>query len=133
PSPNPATYVHNPHTWTDPLGLAPDYPKANRLDRLRGVVLDENGKPHGYEDSKGVQMVTPREIDEISASIRKTLGAPDSLKQVPGKGTVEVWELEQGNVNYRNFSSSGGKGDITIDFTGDLKEDLKFKRYHATH
>ena len=26
PAPNPATYVHNPHTWADPLGLAPDYP-----------------------------------------------------------------------------------------------------------
>ena len=31
PAPNPNTYVHNPHTWTDPLGLAckirvsPDY------------------------------------------------------------------------------------------------------------
>jgi RHS repeat-associated protein len=23
PAPNPHTYVHNPHTWTDPLGLAP--------------------------------------------------------------------------------------------------------------
>ncbi|GDY32629.1 hypothetical protein GTS_42620 [Gandjariella thermophila] len=23
PSPNPNTYVHNPHTWTDPLGLSP--------------------------------------------------------------------------------------------------------------
>ncbi|GGT87922.1 hypothetical protein GCM10010244_11060 [Streptomyces coeruleorubidus] len=23
PAPNPNTYVHNPHTWTDPLGLAP--------------------------------------------------------------------------------------------------------------
>jgi RHS repeat-associated protein len=25
PAPNPAAYVHNPHTWTDPLGLSP-YP-----------------------------------------------------------------------------------------------------------
>ncbi|WP_078946124.1 putative T7SS-secreted protein [Streptomyces exfoliatus] len=24
PAPNPTTYVHNPHTWSDPLGLAPD-------------------------------------------------------------------------------------------------------------
>ncbi|WP_333778526.1 HNH/endonuclease VII fold putative polymorphic toxin, partial [Streptomyces sp. IBSBF 3136] len=24
PSPNPSTYVHNPHTWGDPLGLAPE-------------------------------------------------------------------------------------------------------------
>ncbi|MFD8870036.1 putative T7SS-secreted protein [Streptomyces sp. NPDC059590] len=23
PAPNPATYIHNPHTWTDPFGLAP--------------------------------------------------------------------------------------------------------------
>ncbi|MGW7431119.1 putative T7SS-secreted protein [Streptomyces sp. NPDC054861] len=23
PAPNPATYVHNPHTWSDPLGLGP--------------------------------------------------------------------------------------------------------------
>ncbi|MFE1786741.1 RHS repeat-associated core domain-containing protein, partial [Streptomyces sp. NPDC059506] len=23
PAPNPTTYVHNPHTWTDPLGLTP--------------------------------------------------------------------------------------------------------------
>ncbi|WP_405804011.1 DUF6531 domain-containing protein [Streptomyces sp. NBC_00210] len=23
PAPNPATYVHNPHTWSDPLGLSP--------------------------------------------------------------------------------------------------------------
>ncbi|GAA2412902.1 hypothetical protein GCM10010420_47940 [Streptomyces glaucosporus] len=23
PAPNPATYPHNPHTWTDPLGLSP--------------------------------------------------------------------------------------------------------------
>ncbi|GAA0444193.1 putative T7SS-secreted protein [Streptomyces olivaceiscleroticus] len=25
PAPNPTLYVHNPHTWTDRLGLAPDY------------------------------------------------------------------------------------------------------------
>ncbi|CAM5445342.1 hypothetical protein SNARM312S_01488 [Streptomyces narbonensis] len=24
PAPNPTLYVHNPHTWADPLGLAPD-------------------------------------------------------------------------------------------------------------
>nr|WP_319697170.1 RHS repeat-associated core domain-containing protein [Streptomyces sp. ME19-01-6] len=24
PGPNPVTYVHNPHTWSDPLGLAPE-------------------------------------------------------------------------------------------------------------
>ncbi|MER6910305.1 putative T7SS-secreted protein [Streptomyces sp. NPDC000594] len=28
PAPNPLTYVHNPNTWTDHLGLAPDYEHA---------------------------------------------------------------------------------------------------------
>jgi RHS repeat-associated protein len=27
PAPNPATYVHNPHTWADPLGLNPRGPQ----------------------------------------------------------------------------------------------------------
>ncbi|GAA2449696.1 putative T7SS-secreted protein [Streptomyces macrosporus] len=30
PAPNPATYVHNPHTWTDPLGLAPEEGCGNK-------------------------------------------------------------------------------------------------------
>ncbi|MFD7979073.1 putative T7SS-secreted protein [Streptomyces sp. NPDC059071] len=30
PAPNPATYVHNPHTWSDPLGLTPCPPKGER-------------------------------------------------------------------------------------------------------
>ncbi|MFD3331053.1 putative T7SS-secreted protein [Streptomyces sp. NPDC058700] len=30
PAPNPATYVHNPHTWSDPLGLGPCPPKGER-------------------------------------------------------------------------------------------------------
>ncbi|MER5491511.1 putative T7SS-secreted protein [Streptomyces sp. NPDC002490] len=30
PAPNPHTYVHNPYSWTDPLGLAPSYPKGEK-------------------------------------------------------------------------------------------------------
>ncbi|GAA2412845.1 hypothetical protein GCM10010420_47830 [Streptomyces glaucosporus] len=33
PAPNPAAYVHNPHTWTDPLGLAPECPGTSELTR----------------------------------------------------------------------------------------------------
>ncbi|MEU7245591.1 RHS repeat-associated core domain-containing protein, partial [Streptomyces sparsogenes] len=35
PAPNPATYVHNPHTWADPHGLAPCKPSLR--DRLRSL------------------------------------------------------------------------------------------------
>ncbi|MFI1713700.1 putative T7SS-secreted protein [Streptomyces litmocidini] len=30
PAPNPAAYVHNPHTWSDPLGLGPCPPKGEK-------------------------------------------------------------------------------------------------------
>ncbi|MER5636234.1 RHS repeat-associated core domain-containing protein [Kitasatospora sp. NPDC002227] len=33
PAPNPDTYVHNPHTWSDPLGLSPHPPKSRSLFR----------------------------------------------------------------------------------------------------
>jgi RHS repeat-associated protein len=44
PAPNPATYVHNPHTWIDPLGLAPDCPThkefPSRSAAFRGAKSD---------------------------------------------------------------------------------------------
>ncbi|WP_329127475.1 putative T7SS-secreted protein [Streptomyces sp. NBC_01465] len=50
PAPNPATYVSNPHTASDPLGLAP---KACKVDRygwggsVRYGALDGLGRPTG--------------------------------------------------------------------------------------
>ncbi|WP_445330585.1 putative T7SS-secreted protein [Streptomyces sp. GSL17-111] len=55
PAPNPTTYVHNPHTWTDPLGLAPDYEDSReRLYRAphagnresEAFGLDPSNHPH---------------------------------------------------------------------------------------
>ncbi|WP_208875030.1 DUF6531 domain-containing protein [Streptomyces sp. PBH53] len=49
PAPNPATYVHNPLTWSDHLGLAPDectvtvYRKQTRHPLSQRVHVDENG------------------------------------------------------------------------------------------
>ncbi|AJF66048.1 putative T7SS-secreted protein [Streptomyces vietnamensis] len=55
PAPNPATYVHNPHTWSDPLGLAPDgcppkgelsNPFEKRVDAER-AAFEAAGVPYG--------------------------------------------------------------------------------------
>lgn len=49
PAPNPAAYVHNPLTWSDRLGLAPDectvtvYRKQMRHPLSQRVHVDENG------------------------------------------------------------------------------------------
>ncbi|MCX5376754.1 putative T7SS-secreted protein [Streptomyces sp. NBC_00091] len=48
PAPNPATYVHNPHTWSDPLGLSPkdcpqDPVKLYRSPHRGNRGLEANG------------------------------------------------------------------------------------------
>ncbi|MGW8488048.1 putative T7SS-secreted protein [Streptomyces sp. NPDC055886] len=49
PAPNPMAYVHNPHTWSDHLGLAPDecritvYRKQTDHPLSQRVHVDENG------------------------------------------------------------------------------------------
>ncbi|MFD8870048.1 putative T7SS-secreted protein [Streptomyces sp. NPDC059590] len=56
PAPNPATYVHNPHTWADPLGLSP-YKRANKAadkvvnnaqNGVRKELKPYEGSPRGY-------------------------------------------------------------------------------------
>ncbi|MFJ6833885.1 polymorphic toxin type 28 domain-containing protein [Streptomyces sp. NPDC091209] len=46
PAPNPNTYVHNPHRWTDPLGLAPEDCRdlGLRDDALNAITKLENIK-----------------------------------------------------------------------------------------
>lgn len=54
PAPNPATYVHNPHTWSDPYGLTPcpqgekSNPFKNREDAEK-AAFDLAGVPYGEE------------------------------------------------------------------------------------
>ncbi|WP_262701677.1 MULTISPECIES: DUF6531 domain-containing protein [Streptomyces] len=53
PDPNPVAYVHNPHTWTDPLGLAP----CREFHTVQGpedaVRLRGDGTPWPTEANRG--------------------------------------------------------------------------------
>lgn len=51
PAPNPSSYVRNPLTWSDPLGLAPDCPpKVGRdLATAKAAALRDAGVPEGME------------------------------------------------------------------------------------
>ncbi|MGY3682658.1 RHS repeat-associated protein [Streptomyces sp. TE33382] len=54
PAPNPATYVHNPHTWADPLGLAPVYHEFYSVqDAANATRLRGDGTPWPTEDIRG--------------------------------------------------------------------------------
>ncbi|MFJ6806079.1 putative T7SS-secreted protein [Streptomyces anulatus] len=54
PAPNPSTYVHNPHTWADPLGLAPQYHEFYSVqDAANATRLRGDGTPWPTEDIRG--------------------------------------------------------------------------------
>ncbi|MGV9282898.1 DUF6531 domain-containing protein [Streptomyces sp. NPDC003730] len=64
PAPNPATYVHNPHTWVDPLGLAPAYEAGKRLPEIN-VGKDSRGKIpfDSYEQARNKALEIVGRID----------------------------------------------------------------------
>ncbi|MBQ0848679.1 RHS repeat protein [Streptomyces sp. BH-SS-21] len=52
PAPNPTTYVHNPLTWADPLGLAPKCPKGKgKGEEGEGRQRKTSQEEHHYFDS----------------------------------------------------------------------------------
>ena len=74
PAPNPAAYVHNPHTWTDPLGLVPYTP-------LR----------EGYTSQPAFEKdpYAPGIVDERIKDMRKLYGVkdPDVEAMIGANGT----------------------------------------------
>ncbi|MCD9872868.1 DUF6531 domain-containing protein [Streptomyces guryensis] len=69
PAPNPASYVHNPHVWSDPLGLAPkecdpdNVPGTKRTyEEAKAKALRDAGIPEGavpLESNDWVEATTP--------------------------------------------------------------------------
>lgn len=53
PAPNPTAYVHNPHTWTDPLGLAACHEYHTVQDPVDAARLRQGGDPWPTEDIRG--------------------------------------------------------------------------------
>ncbi|MGW5786308.1 RHS repeat-associated core domain-containing protein [Streptomyces sp. NPDC003757] len=86
PAPNPMTYVHNPHSWSDPLGLAP--------------LCHQHGGDTGSPDGLGL---LPGPAPQHAADMLNKVNArPDGIGKVDGY---------HGNANWGNNKSAlpGGK------------------------
>ncbi|WP_328454311.1 DUF6531 domain-containing protein [Streptomyces sp. NBC_00386] len=85
PAPNPVTYVHNPHTWIDPLGLAPECGESvgYTFDEQKARALREAGIPEGAE---------PIEVDNfVPATTPEWQGA----KQLMGEDHQPIYYTEE--------------------------------------
>ncbi|MBT2545249.1 RHS repeat protein [Streptomyces sp. ISL-44] len=74
PAPNPATYIHNPHTWSDPLGLAPEgCPQIaeGKLDYLfnKDIKADDHNSPRAKQNADQLKSIgfhdTPASRDYV--------------------------------------------------------------------
>jgi RHS repeat-associated protein len=127
PAPNPTTYVVNPQTWGDPLGLAPDYSEDSKRQPTGG---DVPGDPRGYtKPDIGRYDYSWSTYDRAIAAARDRVGdlGPDSIKMFDynprlGEGTgtligeqtadkLRGWRIDgaDGHVNYWDWST-GKKG-----------------------
>ena len=92
PAYNPFTYVHNPHSWCDPLGLAPECPSkvGKSLAEAKAEALRDAGIPAGVE---------PLEINNyVPATLPEWQGGKQLLDKnhQPIYYTEEVYEHPNG-------------------------------------
>ncbi|MDX3228040.1 putative T7SS-secreted protein [Streptomyces sp. ME19-01-6] len=133
PAPNPATYVHNPHTWSDPLGLTPceefvaslpEEPGVNYL--YRGVSVESpaygdavNGVAHprgGHSDMVAHHQGDTRSVYTSWATTPDTAwryarGAAEGRSDLPG--VVLQVALPLGKPVYPSFMFSSELWELT--------------------
>ncbi|WP_431044137.1 putative T7SS-secreted protein [Streptomyces sp. P1-3] len=132
PAPNPATYVRNPHTWMDPLGLAPgcddEIPIYRGTDRYmeNGIAEETNyimseAAQHAYADSGSIDTALRASQDAHAAALREW-GSEDDLARAHGEFGTDMQQYGPRSVSSfttdpevaRNFANGGPIYQATI-------------------
>ncbi|MBF6044376.1 type IV secretion protein Rhs [Streptomyces sp. NRRL B-1677] len=125
PAPNPATYVHNPHTWADPLGLS-------------GCPQGEAGspKPKGFDSPAGpgpwnMTGRDPMSVVPDHASIRELTPDPNGgaqygleYKWVDSDGRTVRLRIHGPDGNAPAGSNAASGDSYRIQFGGKYQDDL---------
>ncbi|MFF1844030.1 putative T7SS-secreted protein [Streptomyces sp. NPDC058217] len=91
PSRNPSSYVRNPHTWSDSLGLAPDYPGDSRgpFD-FRNPNADHLPSPRAVEAMGSAPVGGNIDCSEIAEYILRESGSPGKIINFTSYGDPEI-------------------------------------------
>ncbi|MFK0253166.1 putative T7SS-secreted protein [Streptomyces sp. NPDC090445] len=100
PAPNPTTYVHNPHTWADPMGLTPEgCPKRDPFD-FRKPNPDHPPKQNLIDAMKAAPKGDYIDCTEISDFI---------MKRADGEGKIVHYFTPSGNLRTPEAGPNGIK------------------------
>ncbi|MEY9949975.1 DUF6531 domain-containing protein [Kitasatospora sp. GAS1066B] len=96
PAPNPDTYVHNPHTWSDPFGLSPhrETPPGNATSEW---TPDENYSDATVNDRRkkqGAYYDTPQDIHDLVSDV---VSNPNYPQRMTGPAGHRVPDFYQAN------------------------------------
>ncbi|MDT3395061.1 RHS repeat-associated core domain-containing protein [Streptomyces sp. B1866] len=123
PAPNPVAYVHNPHTWADPLGLSPyrpgppqgvspeDFGEAGRMLRegtghLGDDVVVQGSRAAGTaRPTSDIDFAIRVDSDRFDQLIRERFGTPnpDSAKERTMLHAMETGKIQAGEAGLRSL------------------------------
>ena len=93
PAPNPASYVYNPHAYSDSLGLAPDYPDG---ETPRGTFDFRNPNPNYPPDEAAISAMRSAPIggnidcSEIASYISRETGGQGEIINFTARNDPEI-------------------------------------------
>ncbi|MFE2426582.1 putative T7SS-secreted protein [Streptomyces sp. NPDC059373] len=127
PAPNPAAYVHNPHTWTDPLGLSPCSAKAEinprKLDYLynKDIAFDPHNTPRAIQNDQQLSRIGLRDSPESRAYVS------EQLRKGIEQGFEKTFTSKYGTFGETNTLIMGPFGGVQAQTTWQIMPDGTYR------
>ncbi|WP_086771017.1 putative T7SS-secreted protein [Streptomyces bobili] len=130
PAPNPAAYVHNPHTWTDPLGLSPYQDKggnaeidSRKLDYLfnKDIKQDSHNSPRALQNELQLHRIGIPDTPEMRQYVTDHLS--NAAQQPFGRTFSKEWPGGSGEFGVTESVLHGPHGALGVESTWEILPD----------
>ncbi|MFF3173574.1 putative T7SS-secreted protein [Streptomyces sp. NPDC057900] len=120
PSPNSGTYVKNPHTESDPFGLAP-CPEVN--PRKLDYLFNKDVKPDPHNTPRAIQNANQLKSIGLHDTPASRQFVTEHLKEATGNGFSEHFTNEWGNFGKTKSVLYGPHGMLGVESTWQIMPD----------
>ncbi|MEU1451622.1 putative T7SS-secreted protein [Streptomyces avermitilis] len=131
PAPNPATYVHNPQTWIDPLGLfggkdldePPSEVDPRKLDYLfnKDIKPDSHNSPRALQNEMQLHRIGINDTPEMRTYVSDHL--VQASRQPFERTFMKEWDGGSGEFGVTDSVIQGPHGSLGVQSTWELLPD----------